>query len=162
LHQSERGGFLSVHSDFARHAKQPTWSRRVNVLLFLNENWQPEFGGDLEFWDRDVARCVTRIAPAANRCVIFPTNEYTYHGHPKPLACPAGVTRKSLALYYYTNEQVPPPSRATTYRALPGDPPLRRRMIAIDNWLLRVHSFAKRRLGLTDARVSALLKRLWR
>ena len=42
------------------------------------------------------------IAPTFNRCVIFETNQVSFHGHPKPLATPAGITRKSLAAYYYT------------------------------------------------------------
>lgn len=37
-----------------------------------------------------------------NRCVIFETNEISYHGHPKPLKTPEGINRKSLATYYYT------------------------------------------------------------
>jgi hypothetical protein len=34
---------------------------------------------------------------------MFSTTSTSYHGHPNPLTCPPDRTRKSLALYYYTN-----------------------------------------------------------
>jgi hypothetical protein len=43
------------------------------------------------------------VLPLFNRLMIFGTTDFTYHGHPEPLACPAGMTRKSLALYYFSN-----------------------------------------------------------
>jgi Rps23 Pro-64 3,4-dihydroxylase Tpa1-like proline 4-hydroxylase len=102
LHQIERGGYLKVHADFNRHPKFRL-DRRLNLLLYLNENWKEEYGGHLELWDKEMRRCVRRILPTFNRCVIFSTTDSSYHGHPEPLACPKGVTRKSLALYYYSN-----------------------------------------------------------
>ena len=102
LHQIERGGFLKIHADFNRHPKL-NLDRRLNLLLYLNEDWKDDYGGHLELWDREVARCVKRIAPVFNRCVVFTTTDFSFHGHPEPLACPPAVTRKSLALYYYSN-----------------------------------------------------------
>ena len=102
LHQIERGGYLKVHADFNRHPKF-NLDRRLNLLLYLNENWREEYGGHLELWNRDVTRCGRKILPTFNRCVIFNTTDFSYHGHPEPLRCPRGMTRKSLALYYYTN-----------------------------------------------------------
>jgi hypothetical protein len=104
LHQIERGGFLDVHIDFNFH---PTTRlhRRLNLLLYLNEGWKDEYEGHLELWDMVTEggpRCIERVAPLLNRVVIFATNEVSYHGHPVPLACPPGVTRKSLAIYYYS------------------------------------------------------------
>jgi hypothetical protein len=49
-------------------------------------------------------RCEARVSPVFNRCVVFATDRTSYHGHPHPLATPAGVTRKSLALYYYARD----------------------------------------------------------
>jgi hypothetical protein len=43
-----------------------------------------------------------KILPVFNRCVLFNTSTFAYHGHPEPLLCPEGNSRKSLALYYYT------------------------------------------------------------
>jgi hypothetical protein len=39
-----------------------------------------------------------KVSPNFNRDMNFGTTDFTYHGHPDPLACPEGVTRKSLAL----------------------------------------------------------------
>jgi hypothetical protein len=102
LHQIERGGFLKIHADFNRHPRF-NLDRRINLLLFLNEDWREEYGGHLELWNADVTRCVRRILPIFNRCVIFNTTDTSFHGHPEPLACPQERTRKSLALYYYSN-----------------------------------------------------------
>jgi Rps23 Pro-64 3,4-dihydroxylase Tpa1-like proline 4-hydroxylase len=102
LHQIERGGYLKIHADFNRHPKFGL-ERRLNLLLYLNDDWQDEYGGDLELWNRDMTQSVQRIPPIFNRCVIFNTTDFSYHGHPEPLTCPPGRTRKSLALYYYSN-----------------------------------------------------------
>jgi hypothetical protein len=102
LHQIEPGGYLKIHADFNRHPKFGL-DRRLNLLLYLNEDWQEEYGGHLELWNQEMTRCVHRILPIFNRCVIFNTTDSSYHGHPEPLTCPTGMTRKSLALYYYSN-----------------------------------------------------------
>ncbi|MET0626303.1 MAG: 2OG-Fe(II) oxygenase [Pyrinomonadaceae bacterium] len=123
LHQIERGGFLKIHADFNRHPKFGL-DRRLNLLLFLNENWEEEYGGHLELWDAGVTRCVRRILPTFNRCVIFNTTDSAFHGHPEPLACPRGTTRKSLALYYYSNgrpEEEATGDHGTLMRPRPGE-----------------------------------------
>ena len=102
LHQIERGGYLNVHADFNWHEKLKL-DRRLNLLLYLNKDWKEEYGGCLELWDRNMSRCEKKLLPLFNRCVIFNTTDYSYHGHPIPLTCPEGLTRKSLALYYYSN-----------------------------------------------------------
>ena len=101
LHQIEKGGFLKVHTDFNRHTVLGL-ERRLNVLVYLNRDWKEEYGGHLELWNRDMTACVRRILPVASRCVVFNTTRFSYHGHPSPLTCPEGRTRKSLAFYYYT------------------------------------------------------------
>jgi Rps23 Pro-64 3,4-dihydroxylase Tpa1-like proline 4-hydroxylase len=102
LHQIVRGGKLGVHADFNKHAVYGL-DRRLNLLLYLNKNWREEYGGHLQLWDRDMTRCEAKVSPIFNRVMIFNTTDFTYHGHPDPLACPEGITRKSLALYYFTN-----------------------------------------------------------
>ena len=102
LHQIEKGGFLNIHADFNWHEKLKL-DRRLNLLLYLNKDWKEEYGGHLELWMRDMSRCEKKLLPIFNRCVIFNTTDFSYHGHPEPLKCPEGMTRKSLALYYYSN-----------------------------------------------------------
>ena len=47
--------------------------------------------------------CGKKISPIFNKMVVFNTNDFSYHGHPDPLNCPENMTRKSIALYYYSN-----------------------------------------------------------
>jgi hypothetical protein len=103
LHQIEPGGFLEVHADFNVHPSTGL-HRRLNLLLYLNPGWQDDWGGHLELWGRDMRRCEIRVLPAFNRCVVFNTDRYCFHGHPHALTSPDGVTRKSLALYYYARD----------------------------------------------------------
>ncbi len=101
-HQIQRGGKLQVHVDFNKI--QPTnLDRRLNLLVYLNKNWSSEYGGNFELWDASGKTSIKQVAPLFNRCVVFSTTDTSYHGHPHPLACPEGWTRKSIALYYYTN-----------------------------------------------------------
>jgi hypothetical protein len=99
--------------------------------------------------------CVRKVAPAFNRCVIFSTTDFSYHGHPEPLACPVGVTRKSLALYYYSNGRPPEELSAehgTLVRPRPGE--------TIDELSVRPPAVALRALArrLLPARVADALK----
>lgn len=102
LHQIEPGGFLKIHADFNVHPKLRL-DRRANMLVYLNRDWREEWGGHLELWNTSMTECRQRIAPLFNRTVVFSTTDTSYHGHPHPLVAPAGVTRKSVSLYYYTN-----------------------------------------------------------
>jgi hypothetical protein len=102
LHQIVRGGKLGIHADFNKHRSYDL-DRRLNLLLYLNKEWRAEYGGHLELWDRDMTRCEAKVLPVFNRVMIFGTTDFTYHGHPDPLQCPEGMTRKSLALYYFSN-----------------------------------------------------------
>ena len=102
LHQIVRGGKLGIHADFNKHPKYGL-DRRLNLILYLNKNWREEYGGHLELWDREMTKCEAKVLPVFNRMMIFGTTDFTYHGHPDPLQCPDGMTRKSLALYYFSN-----------------------------------------------------------
>jgi 2OG-Fe(II) oxygenase superfamily len=102
LHQIVRGGKLGIHADFNRH-RAYNLDRRLNLLLYLNKDWREDYGGHLQLWDRDMTRCAAKILPVFNRMMVFGTTDFTYHGHPDPLQCPEGMTRKSLALYYFSN-----------------------------------------------------------
>ena len=105
LHQSLKGGFLNIHADFTVHPHKKNWRRRMNLLIYLNPEWQDEYGGFLELWSRDMKQCVHSIKPAFNKAVIFNTDEDSYHGLPDPINCPEDDSRKSLALYYFTEEE---------------------------------------------------------
>ena len=104
LHQTFPDGFLDVHIDYNIHPETKLY-RRLNLLVYLNKNWEREYEGYVELWDMESEKLLENIAPIFNRAVMFETNEISYHGHPVPLKCPPPMTRKSLAVYYYSRER---------------------------------------------------------
>lgn len=95
IHQISRQGSLQIHADF--NMQSPDFHRRVNAFLYLNPAWDSDaWHGDLELWDRSMTTCMQRIAPIANRLVVFSTTDFSYHGHADPLECPAHRTRRSV------------------------------------------------------------------
>ena len=159
LHRTGPGGHLNVHTDALMHGKQRTWSRQLNLILFLNRDWDAAYRGDLELWDASVSECVRRIAPAFNRCVLFRTTPTSFHGVPDGVACPDGRSRKSLALYYFRDEARTVPLHPTHYVPRPRDPLARRVLIRADHALLRLYAVLKRYTPIDDARVTRLLRR---
>jgi hypothetical protein len=158
LHQSGVGGFLNVHTDFSNHHYHKHWRRRVNLIIYLNEGWQEEWGGAIELWDQEVKRCVVKIPPLFNHALIFRTDEISYHGFPDPVRCPESESRKSLALYYYTvelgdGEKV----RSTNYRHRPNDGVLKAGLIWLDKKAVDLYSQAKARFGFSDQFASKIL-----
>jgi Rps23 Pro-64 3,4-dihydroxylase Tpa1-like proline 4-hydroxylase len=103
-HEIKKGGFLKMHVDFNIHPIT-NQDRRINVLIYLNENWQEEYNGQLDLWDTEMGDLKKSVLPIINRVVIFNTTENSWHGHPDPLACPETMSRKSLAFYYYTDPE---------------------------------------------------------
>jgi len=158
LHQSSRGGFLNVHADFTMHHHHQNWRRRINLILYLNEGWKPEWGGAIELWDASMTQCVSRVQPLLNHALIFNTNEDSYHGFPDRLMCPEGISRKSLALYYYTPEiGVAGGGKSTNYRARPSDGPLQKALIWTDKQAVNLYSRVKETFGLSDDFASRVL-----
>ena len=162
LHQSERGGYLNLHADFTVHPHRPRWRRSLNLLVYLNPDWDESWGGHLELWDPQVQRCVQRIAPRFNRAVLFHTHELSYHGYPDPLRCPHDIARKALALYYFTEEAAPQRPVSTRYRGRPGDSAAHRALIFADTMLLRAYDRVKRAAGMDDAIANRILRALAR
>lgn len=160
LHQSQVGGYLNVHADFTVHPIRRDLRRRVNLLVYLNDDWKDEYEGHLELWSRDMKTCHARISPLLNRCVIFDTDVDSYHGVPEPLRCPPDRTRNSMALYYYTFDESAR-LRPTNYRARPTDGS-RRALIWLDKTAIGLYTRVKRRLNIPDevvGRIAAKFRR---
>lgn len=100
-HHIPVGGKLAVHADFNR--SEDGLFRRLNMLVYLNEDWTQRDGGELELWDE--VGCRRRILPVFNRTVIFSTSDSSYHGHPVPL--PGPRSRESVAVYFFSQEPTP-------------------------------------------------------
>ena len=159
LHQTLRGGHLNIHADFSTHHVHESWARRVNILLYLNTEWPEEWGGQLELWDPEMTECRARVTPAGNRMLVFTTSLDSFHGHPDGLRCPEGQARRSLALYYFT-EETETVRRSTNYRARPGDGARSSLAIWADRNALALYDRAKRRFGISDATVQRVLSRV--
>jgi hypothetical protein len=108
-HENRDGQELDPHVDFNYDEAQQL-HRRLNLIVYLNKNWQSEWGGALEIHsnprDPDQNR-IRSYDPLFNRCVMFETNEYSWHGFPK-IRLPSGQThlsRKSISIYLYTKER---------------------------------------------------------
>ena len=163
LHQSGRGGFLNVHTDFSHHHYNKNWRRRINLILYLNDGWREDWGGAIELWDAGMHRCVAKYPPLLNQALIFNTDEKSYHGFPEPLACPEDASRKSLALYYYTVERdAKSPFRSTNYRARPDDGLVKSALIWLDKEAVDLYSRAKARFGFSDEFASKVLAKFSR
>lgn len=122
LHVMAGGSHLDVHVDF-NLIEERQLHRRLNVLLFLNPEWQPAWGGELELWDPAVRKREQCFDPRLNRLILFETSEFSFHGVRK-VRCPAGVNRRSFAAYYYTSEAPAGwdgRSHTTRFRARPNE-----------------------------------------
>jgi len=100
LHQGGEGSFLDMHADFNFHPLHEEWFRNLNVLIYLNDGWKPEFGGELKLRHKDTGAQAV-VEPLLNRCVIMFTRDYTLHGY-DPISFPPGRYRRSIAAYAYS------------------------------------------------------------
>ena len=99
IHAHPRDGKLAIHLDYEKHPISGK-ERRLNLILYLNKEWKEEWFGSTELWNQDVTECIFKSPIKFNSCLIFRTNDISWHGLPEPIQCPEGVFRKSLAYYY--------------------------------------------------------------
>ena len=102
IHVTGPGGRLDVHVDFNFNEERNV-HRRLNILVYLNPEWEESWGGAVELWDARVKRCIQRVPPVLNQCVLFETSAISFHGV-EPVAPIAPVPRQSFAAYYYTKD----------------------------------------------------------
>jgi len=105
-HIHKTGDHLNIHLDYDVHPFL-NLQRKYNLILYLNEEWNCEWGGDLELWTHDHLKNKPKdkavcIPPLFNRAVLFDTTQNSWHGFSNKLSCPDGVYRKSIAMYYLT------------------------------------------------------------
>ncbi|MEO2183188.1 MAG: 2OG-Fe(II) oxygenase [bacterium] len=125
-HENRGGQDLDPHIDFNYHPVT-NHHRRLNLILFLNEEWRDDWGGLLELYadpDKE-GRPTKTITPLLNRLVMFVTTEHSWHGF-RRINASADSSRKSFALYYYTMDRPvaeTAPRHSTVYveRHLPSD-----------------------------------------
>ena len=108
IHIIKNKGFLSMHTDFNtyHHKTFGKLDRRINLLIYMNKDWNSNYKGDLIMYNPKNKSNIKRIEPIFNRCVIFNTTNKSIHGHPELLNVPKdNIYRKSIAVYYYTKNK---------------------------------------------------------
>lgn len=137
LHETKPGGHLGLHADFNIHGAMKL-ERRINLIIYLNDDWHDEYGGHLELWDQKMKACRVRVLPVMARAVIFNTSLNSFHGHPEPLTCPPDRSRRSIATYYYTalDDGVRSvPARTTIFKPRPESEDKPDHFIAYDHFI---------------------------
>ena len=113
LHEMYRNGWLEMHADYTRHYSLPLM-RRFNLLIYLNQDWNRSWGGELVLQDPKDRNNRASYAPYFNRTIIFPTTSRTLHGVPNEISCPLNRSRKLLSIYYWTPTPMPLWTKAGT------------------------------------------------
>jgi hypothetical protein len=132
LHQTGKGGRLKIHSDFNFHSELRL-SRRVNLLIYLNEGWEDSWGGNLELWDKDMSHAVVSVSPKIGSVVVFTCSDTSYHGLPDDIKCPDDVYRKSIAMYYYSVPEDTAFGHSTIWKERPEDNFMKSPLVRIRN-----------------------------
>ncbi len=109
------GGHLALHADFNRDRTRHL-ERKLTVLYYLSKDWEPAWGGALELWDEARSRCDASYLPELDRLIVMAHGDACWHGHPRPLACPEGRFRATVAAYYYV--AAPSPGEADAHGAI--------------------------------------------
>ena len=115
---------------------------------------------NLELWNSSCTKMVKSIEPIFNRCVIFSTQNPSYHGHPEPLIADKKYSRKSLALYYYTRSNKKLPIISTNYKSIPSDKFMKKIVIKLDNIAVKIYSALKRKKIINDQTFTRILKKI--
>ncbi len=137
LHETKSGGHLGVHADFNVH-KGINLERRLNLLVYLNDDWPDAYGGHLELWDQKMGKCHHKVAPLLGRAVVFNTSLDSFHGQPDPVNCPPDRSRRSIATYYYTARAdgiAAIPERTTVFKTRPDSTDEEDRRVQFDHFL---------------------------
>jgi len=105
-HMSGKGGSLAMHLDYSIHPKL-NLQRKLNLILYLEEDYNPQWGGSLQLWSHDKEKSkplnkIKEVEPLFNRAILFDTTQKSWHGFPESINPPEGKLRKSFAVYYLT------------------------------------------------------------
>lgn len=138
IHAYPSRGKLDMHLDYSIHPITKK-ERRVNLIIYMNPAWKDEYGGNLELWDSTLQTHTKVIAPSWNTAVLFRTNNISYHGLPRPIQCPLGKYRRSLAIYYVSDAtETAQPRYKAEFFPYPNQP--------VNNHLAKLYEIRKHRV----------------
>ncbi len=153
-HENLHGQELDAHVDF-NYDESRQLHRRLNLIVYLNKGWRTEWGGAIEIHSnprRPLENQIRAFDPTFNRCVMFETNEYSWHGFPK-IQLPEDkrdLSRKSISIYLYTKERPVEeiaPVHATFYVQRPMPAQIAAGRTLTDEDALQLQSLLARRDG---------------
>jgi hypothetical protein len=102
LHSYTRNGKVDIHLDYTMHP-QVNKERRISLMVYMSKGWNKSWGGSLQLWNSDLTDHTEIDTSIWNTAVFFKTSEDSYHGLPELIACPPGVYRKVIGLYYLSD-----------------------------------------------------------
>ena len=92
------GAFYKKHRDaFAGKVLQGQSNRVLSTVLYLNENWPIEAGGELIMYAEDGEQALEKISPEFGRLVIFLSEKFPHE------VLPATCERNSIAGWFRAN-----------------------------------------------------------
>lgn len=93
------GAFYKKHVDAFRANRTQGQSNRVlSTVLYLNETWQSDNGGELVIYAEDGEQTLEKVLPEFGRLVIFLSEKFPHE------VLPATRERKSIAGWFRVNE----------------------------------------------------------
>lgn len=153
-HENLEGQELDPHVDF-NYDQVHGYHRRVNLLIYLNEEWDTSWGGAIQLhsnpwdWEGDSIRTFNCDF---NRCVVFETNEHSWHGFER-IRLPADkkhLSRKCISIYLYSKErpadEIAPP-HGTFYAQRPLPPHLAEGHVLSSEDIVELRALLKKRDG---------------
>jgi Rps23 Pro-64 3,4-dihydroxylase Tpa1-like proline 4-hydroxylase len=97
LHIHPKDGRLHMHLDYEKHPFSQK-ERRLNLILYLSKDWNPEWNGETQLWNKDMSECIVKSPVVFNTAFLFTTNNESWHGLPEKICCPENVSRKSFII----------------------------------------------------------------
>lgn len=101
--KSYAGDSLKVHTDFNWNDRLKL-HRALSFIIYLTPDWDPKWGGSLDFYDRNNTQIINSVDCIFNRAVIWKYHKRGFHGYSKPLKCPENVARTTFRVFYYISK----------------------------------------------------------
>ncbi|MFD0965058.1 2OG-Fe(II) oxygenase [Pseudofulvibacter geojedonensis] len=90
--------FLNPHLDNSHDSNRESW-RVLNLLYYVTNNWEKQYGGNLELWPKGPKKESIEIVSKFNRLVVMATHNQSWHSVNK---VKNDVGRKCISNYYFS------------------------------------------------------------